>query len=253
VTEGRAGGVTDPPLALCGVRQAMAIIDAEWWEVRGKHEGVLGASWRRVAYMRSRARTCEGSHKTTARCRTWRNMARWYWRHYMTPEQQEPWRKWARTWRWLDRMEVPKWVTGCEWFCHVNVRRKMAGLPLIFEAPEVRTGIPCPGITAWFSDECTLWVQWPDPQPDPMLSVVLGYGPLDDGRMVEPDYQFWHHDTPRSRFVFLGLVDQTEPPPWRIDLGFDTPWQLKLCVTAMQVHLWMLYYNVWYLAYAHLH
>ena len=223
----------------------MALIDADWWNVRRKLGGAAGASQvmsgapapvykKRVPYVRMRPSGCNSTTRRQVDQRARWGYVTWAWGHVLTEIERYRWNEYADVeWSsWRDEEQQYRELNGFQWFCGLSGRVLRAGLPLNRDAREVSRGFEVEVLDFEFVSQSRIRVTfWPDDWYIAGL-VVYGRGPVSSGvHAVVPEINWWRHSVP-SRWYWIGFGGEMVPSPIEFDLPHVVPVGRKLAIMA---------------------
>lgn len=199
----------------------VAIIDAEMSTVRRKLLGAAGSFCRGATYIRMKPTPCDAWTRNQTRTRAlWARITR-AWRLTLTAGERERWDYEAEWWTWYDEQQQYRWLCGYEFFCAVNGRTLLAGLPLFTEPNDLEGGWMCGDLTLAFLTASSVRLTFTENVQANEGLVVYARFPTSAGEGREPAVLVWWRESVPAGWRWLGFgglgvqspVDMSLPRP----------------------------------------
>lgn len=200
----------------------MAIIDADFWEVRRIMKGVCGASCRGAPYLRRKPVPC--NPRTTNQLRTRALWARafWYWNNVLDPGERWYWNTFRPGRTWYDQMEQWRRLTGCGYFVALASRAMLGGFDPILDLDSLWAGWALESMSIALLTPSRVRVTFATNPGEWHCLAVYGRGPtsVGDSRVVR-EAEWSRYQVPCGwQWIGYGGADENSP------IDFDLPWAI---------------------------
>lgn len=205
----------------------MAIIDADFWEVRRKFGGACGASCRGAPYIRMKPSPCNAPTREQSRTRALWARAHRYWQDVLEEWERQDWRDYVSPRDWYDRLEQYRALTGCGLFVAYASRALLAGFTPEHDPWYILGGWALETMSLELVSSSRVRVTF---TTDPYMGhalVLYGRGPLGVGEFPKVKVPSWPREQVPSGWRWIGNGQLEQGSPIEMDLPFVVPAGMK--------------------------
>ena len=223
----------------------MALIDCDYWYVRRKLQGSLGASVHqpgiedptntlRLPYLKARARTPVHRRAPQARAQSSWAHANYLWRHALSEYQRWEWSTYAPEDfpAWLDEINIGKPLYGHRLYVAFASRALAAGLTPILDYDDIIGPLPIYSLDAEITSADTVELSFSPPLDEFTYLVAHYRGPLSAGRHAFIQQPYWYYDSTPCGWSLLGYSTADPASPVVFTLPTPCPVGAKLPIHA---------------------
>jgi hypothetical protein len=212
----------------------VAILDADWYDVRRKFGGACCAPYRGNPVVRLKPSPCDPMTSKQCLARNRWAHAHWIWANELSDQQREEWQERVTARWWYDGQDQYRPLSGVAAFVALASRALLIDGEVVYDKDEEWWGEPLETLEVTLVDETTIEVDY---TPTPWLFhkvVVFARGPMRVGaEAILPTVNWGSDKTPRL-FKFVGYTEPEEAGPVEMTLPFRVRAGEKAAVIAQQ-------------------